>query len=462
MKKNKAKIAILCSIIGVFILGFILNFSIEPADYKKSISKQIARANKLLQDADVGNDNGQYSENYIKELKNYIKDAEVIVSAENTLVDEEKECFNNLKQYIDEFKDKKNNNSISKDDVEKIKSSNEEFSKDIKIDDKTSIKWNIKGEDIRNAEPINLQVEKNSVYSDTAMSLIKDENIKSSLFSFRHNGELPCLSTITIENNNKFEESFLYHYDEENNTLVFQDKVENKDDKLSFAVDKGGDWIITNKILDKSSLQSETADKNSEEKNKEESNSKDESKNPKDESKNSEDKSDESKTSLGDNDENGNKTSSSGENPSSSGNNNSNAPKAKYCTIEIRCDTILNNMDNLTPGIDKYVPSNGVILAPTKVEIIDGENVFEVLKKVTRNKKIQMEFRNDPVYGGAYIKGINHIYEKACGDNSGWMYKVNGIFPNYGCQKYTVKDGDKISWVYTCDLGRDVGDQYYD
>ena len=119
-------------------------------------------------------------------------------------------------------------------------------------------------------------------------------------------------------------------------------------------------------------------------------------------------------------------------------------------------------MDKLRPGLDKYVPNNGVILATTTVEIYDGENVFDILKRVTRNKKIQMEFRNDPVYSGAYIEGINHLYEFDCGTESGWMYKVNGWFPNYGCSQYKVKDGDVISWVYTCDLGKDVGDQYYD
>jgi hypothetical protein len=34
----------------------------------------------------------------------------------------------------------------------------------------------------------------------------------------------------------------------------------------------------------------------------------------------------------------------------------------------------------------------------------------------------------------------------------------NGWFPNYGCSKYTVQDGDVINWVYTCNLGKDVGD----
>lgn len=29
------------------------------------------------------------------------------------------------------------------------------------------------------------------------------------------------------------------------------------------------------------------------------------------------------------------------------------------------------------------------------------------------------------------------------------MYSVNGWFPNYGCSKYAVADGDVIAWVYT-------------
>ena len=44
-----------------------------------------------------------------------------------------------------------------------------------------------------------------------------------------------------------------------------------------------------------------------------------------------------------------------------------------------------------------YVPANGVILATTEVEYTPGENVFEVLKRVTRDQGIQMEFRDDPL-----------------------------------------------------------------
>ncbi len=46
------------------------------------------------------------------------------------------------------------------------------------------------------------------------------------------------------------------------------------------------------------------------------------------------------------------------------------------------------------------------------------------------------------------------------GNLSGWMYSVNGWFPNYGCSRYALKDGDIVEWRYTCDLGYDVGGGY--
>ena len=34
---------------------------------------------------------------------------------------------------------------------------------------------------------------------------------------------------------------------------------------------------------------------------------------------------------------------------------------------------------------------------------------------------------------------------------------MDGEFPNYGCSKYVLQDGQVIEWLYTCDLGNDVG-----
>lgn len=134
--------------------------------------------------------------------------------------------------------------------------------------------------------------------------------------------------------------------------------------------------------------------------------------------------------------------------------------KKLTCTLSIRCDTILNNMDMLKEEKKALVPSDGVILATTTVTFSEGESVFDVLKRVTREQRIHMEFENTPIYNSAYIEGINNLYEFDCGDLSGWMYKVNGWFPNYGCSRYQLKQGDVIEWVYTCDLGYDVGGGY--
>ncbi|MBO4990835.1 MAG: DUF4430 domain-containing protein, partial [Firmicutes bacterium] len=73
---------------------------------------------------------------------------------------------------------------------------------------------------------------------------------------------------------------------------------------------------------------------------------------------------------------------------------------------------------------------------------------------------IHMEFKNTPIYNSAYIEGIQNLYEFDCGELSGWMYKVNDWFPNYGCSRYQLKEGDVIEWVYTCNLGIDVGGHY--
>jgi|GEM_PF-1784072 len=135
------------------------------------------------------------------------------------------------------------------------------------------------------------------------------------------------------------------------------------------------------------------------------------------------------------------------------------APEAQNtCTLEIRCDTVTDTSKLENEAAASYVPSDGVILAASEVAFTDGESVFDVLKRVTRDRNIQMEFREDPLYSGAYIEGINYLYEFDGGTLSGWMYKVNGQFPNYGCSQYPVQNHDVIVWMYTCDLGRDVGD----
>ena len=134
------------------------------------------------------------------------------------------------------------------------------------------------------------------------------------------------------------------------------------------------------------------------------------------------------------------------------------AGKELTCTISISCSTILNNMDKCEESKKDWVPDDGVILRATTVTFTEGESVYDVLQRVCRDSGIQMDASRSKY--GTYVEGIANLYEFDVGDGSGWMYKVNGWFPNYGCSGYTLSQGDVICWVYTCNLGDDVGGGY--
>lgn len=129
------------------------------------------------------------------------------------------------------------------------------------------------------------------------------------------------------------------------------------------------------------------------------------------------------------------------------------------CTLSVRCDTALSNKDMLDSSKADILPEDGVIFPETTVYFSEDESVYDVLVREMMNAKIHMESENTPMYKSAYIEGIANLYEYDCGPLSGWMYKVNGEFPNYGCSAYVLSDGDRVEWVYTCDLGKDVGNE---
>ena len=130
------------------------------------------------------------------------------------------------------------------------------------------------------------------------------------------------------------------------------------------------------------------------------------------------------------------------------------------CTLEIRCDVLLGNLDQMTKEKAALVPDDGILLEFVEVEFVGGESVFDVFRKVLREEKIHFEYVDASAYDSVYIEGIGNIYEFDCGPQSGWMFSVNGIYPGLGCSAYTLADGDVIVFNYTCDLGADLGADY--
>lgn len=121
-------------------------------------------------------------------------------------------------------------------------------------------------------------------------------------------------------------------------------------------------------------------------------------------------------------------------------------------SISIRCDTVLGKSES------SHIPQDGIILDTTEFDITDNQTVYDLLTDAAKACNIQVE--NSGVNGQnssmAYIRGINYIYEFDFGDLSGWMYKVNGLTPSVGCGEYVLSPGDKVEWLYTCNLGKDI------
>ena len=134
--------------------------------------------------------------------------------------------------------------------------------------------------------------------------------------------------------------------------------------------------------------------------------------------------------------------------------------KSYTCTFSIECSTVLNNLDDLNPDKLDAVPSNGVIYSRQTVTFYEGESVYDVLQRVCKENGIHMEASWTPIYNSAYVEGIHNLYEFDCGTGSGWMYRVNGWYPNYGCSRYQLVQGDNVEWRFTCDLGADIGGGY--
>lgn len=123
------------------------------------------------------------------------------------------------------------------------------------------------------------------------------------------------------------------------------------------------------------------------------------------------------------------------------------------CILSVECKTAIGKCSE-KQGI---LPSDGIIYKETQVAFNEGDTVFDVLRREMQNNKIHLEYSMTPVYDNAYIEGIGNLYEFDCGELSGWMFRVNGEFPGVGCSDVKVRNDDRIEFVYSCDMGRDVG-----
>lgn len=115
-------------------------------------------------------------------------------------------------------------------------------------------------------------------------------------------------------------------------------------------------------------------------------------------------------------------------------------------TLEVRCDSVA--------GQDGHIPEDGVIYEMTALSLYEGDTVYDVLVRATKQARILIEVSGTG--SSRYISGIANLHEFDFGERSGWTYAVNGEYPPRGCASYQAADGDSILFHYTTELGTEV------
>ena len=154
----------------------------------------------------------------------------------------------------------------------------------------------------------------------------------------------------------------------------------------------------------------------------------------------------------------------------------------------------------VTLSIEKFTIGQGYLIEPTQVVLHEGDTCANLVKDILKKNNYEIEALTTS--NGWYLSGIKNaddgttkipdviknmdtqvngediIYppddtaknvaypdlsEFSYHRNAGWMYSVNGEFPNVGMAAWIPKDGDVIRVQFTVyGLGADLGSQYKD
>jgi putative cell wall-binding protein len=96
-----------------------------------------------------------------------------------------------------------------------------------------------------------------------------------------------------------------------------------------------------------------------------------------------------------------------------------------------------------------YGKNKEVILAPTTVTVESGATPYSVLVDQLGEANVTVD--------DFYVSGIEGLNAGDDGSLSGWMYSVNGDYPQVSALTKKLSDGDVVVWRYTTNMGKDIG-----
>ena len=118
------------------------------------------------------------------------------------------------------------------------------------------------------------------------------------------------------------------------------------------------------------------------------------------------------------------------------------APETITVTVSVLCTLAVDN-PNLNPGVT--VPADGVMVSGLSLELAPGQTAFDAL----RQTGLTLDYTGSPGRKSVYLRGVGGLYERDCGPGSGWVFSVNGTYPNAGCSAVALNDGDVVSFQFT-------------
>lgn len=122
--------------------------------------------------------------------------------------------------------------------------------------------------------------------------------------------------------------------------------------------------------------------------------------------------------------------------------------------ISVRLQVKVPENDTGNDCTYKESPSAYSTLTSRTVQLTSGQTVFDVLNAALTEAGIPYVEKSR-----GYIQSIDTWSEFDHGQNSGWLYMVNGTVVSDNCREYTLNDGDSVMWFYTDDYAAEYGSE---
>ncbi|NLC25289.1 MAG: DUF4430 domain-containing protein [Fastidiosipila sp.] len=121
--------------------------------------------------------------------------------------------------------------------------------------------------------------------------------------------------------------------------------------------------------------------------------------------------------------------------------------------LTINCVNAVNA--NLSAAAS-YAP-DGIMMSNKELSVKQGSTVLDVLNVLKESGYVISASNN---FLGTYVSAIQGISSGAASGSGGWIFSVNGNFPNTSASNLIVTNGDRISFHYTIKTGDVPGSPY--